>query len=116
MTRSSPRRDLPRSRIGADTARFAIDLAIQVAQLLLSFYGVWLAWQVLLPVLPGPRRPTQHCGAHPRTSSGTMSAIKTVSPHSAGAEPSAWLRRALTRSASASPRLIHHGSTRETSR
>ena len=56
MTRSSLRRDLPRSRIGADMARFAIDLAIQVAQLLLSFYGFWLAWQVLLPVLPGPRR------------------------------------------------------------
>ncbi len=37
-------------------ARFAIDPAIQVAQLLLSYYGFWLAWQVLLPVLPGPRR------------------------------------------------------------
>jgi len=25
-------------------ARFAIDPTIQVAQLLLSFYGFWLAW------------------------------------------------------------------------
>ncbi len=37
-------------------ARFAIDPTIQVAQLLLSFYGFWLAWQVLLPVRPGPHR------------------------------------------------------------
>ncbi len=37
-------------------AQFAIDLAIELAQLLLSFYGFWLVWQVLLPVLPGPPR------------------------------------------------------------
>jgi hypothetical protein len=37
---------------------FAVDLAIQLAQLLLSFYGFWLVWQVLLPVLPGPRQAT----------------------------------------------------------
>ena len=36
-------------------ARFAIDLAIQDAQLLLSFYGFRLARQMLSPVLPGPR-------------------------------------------------------------
>lgn len=35
-------------------AHFAVDLTIQIAQLLLSFYGFWLVWQVLLPVLPGP--------------------------------------------------------------
>ena len=35
-------------------ARFAIDLAIQDAQLLLSFYGFWPAWQMLY----GPARAT----------------------------------------------------------
>ncbi len=35
-------------------AHFVIDTAIQLIQFLLSFYGFWLVWQVLLPVLPGP--------------------------------------------------------------
>jgi len=34
-------------------ARFAIDPTIQVAQLLLSYYGFWLAWQVLYRCGPG---------------------------------------------------------------
>lgn len=35
-------------------AHFVTNTAIQLIQLLLSFYGYWLVWQVLLPVLPGP--------------------------------------------------------------
>ncbi len=34
-------------------ARFAIDPTIKVAQLLLSYYGFWLAWQVLYRCGPG---------------------------------------------------------------
>ncbi len=26
---------------------------------MLSFYGFWLVWRVLLPVLPGPREPIE---------------------------------------------------------
>jgi hypothetical protein len=30
---------------------------IGVAQLVAGFYGFWLVWRVLLPILPGPRDP-----------------------------------------------------------
>jgi hypothetical protein len=31
---------------------------ITIVQYGLSFYGFWLVWRVLLPVLPGPRDPS----------------------------------------------------------
>ena len=34
--------------------RFAVEVAVAVVQLPLSFYGFWLVWRVLLPLLPGP--------------------------------------------------------------
>jgi hypothetical protein len=33
---------------------FVIAVAGAVAQVMLGFYGFWLAWRVLLPYLPGP--------------------------------------------------------------
>lgn len=33
---------------------FVIAVGGAVAQILLGFYGFWLAWRVLLPYLPGP--------------------------------------------------------------
>ncbi len=33
---------------------FLVAVAGAVAQLMLGFYGFWLAWRVLLPYLPGP--------------------------------------------------------------
>jgi hypothetical protein len=34
--------------------RFATEVAVAVVQFALSFYGFWLVWRVLLPLLPGP--------------------------------------------------------------
>lgn len=34
---------------------FLLQTLIAVINLILAFYGFWLVWQVLLPVLPGPR-------------------------------------------------------------
>jgi hypothetical protein len=36
---------------------FGIAVLVQLGQIVLSFYGFWLVWRVLLPVLPGPREP-----------------------------------------------------------
>ncbi len=36
---------------------FFWDTVIGVAQLVAGFYGFWLVWRVLLPILPGPRDP-----------------------------------------------------------
>ncbi len=36
---------------------FILAVAGAVTQILLGFYGFWLAWRVLLPYLPGPRDP-----------------------------------------------------------
>jgi len=36
---------------------FLWDTVIGVAQLVAGFYGFWLVWRVLLPILPGPRDP-----------------------------------------------------------
>lgn len=38
---------------------FGIALLVRLGQLVLSFYGFWLVWRVLLPVLPGPRDPVE---------------------------------------------------------
>ena len=38
---------------------FGIALLVRLGQLVLSFYGFWLVWRVLLPVLPGPREPDE---------------------------------------------------------
>ncbi len=38
---------------------FGIALLVRLGQLVLSFYGFWLVWRVLLPVLPGPRDPDE---------------------------------------------------------
>ncbi len=38
---------------------FGIALLVRLGQLALSFYGFWLVWRVLLPVLPGPREPDE---------------------------------------------------------
>ncbi len=38
---------------------FGIALLVRLGQLLLNFYGFWLVWRVLLPVLPGPREPDE---------------------------------------------------------
>lgn len=35
---------------------FLVHLAIVLAQIILGFYGFWLVWRVLLPVLPGPEK------------------------------------------------------------
>ncbi len=34
---------------------YMLRTVIAVVQLVLSFYGFWLVWRVLLPELPGPR-------------------------------------------------------------
>jgi len=36
---------------------FIIAVAGAITQIMLGFYGFWLAWRVLLPYLPGPREP-----------------------------------------------------------
>ena len=36
---------------------FIAAVAGAATQILLGFYGFWLAWRVLLPYLPGPRDP-----------------------------------------------------------
>ncbi len=36
---------------------FGIAVLIQLGQIVLGFYGFWLVWWVLLPVLPGPADP-----------------------------------------------------------
>lgn len=33
---------------------YGIDAAITLGRIVLAFYGFWLVWRVLLPVLPGP--------------------------------------------------------------
>lgn len=33
---------------------FGLQMLITVGQITLGFYGFWLIWRVLLPVLPGP--------------------------------------------------------------
>ncbi|WP_041231851.1 hypothetical protein [Deinococcus peraridilitoris] len=38
---------------------FLLQTLLAAGQLLLAFYGLWLVWQVLLAVLPGPRDPAQ---------------------------------------------------------
>ncbi len=69
------------------------------------------------------RRPSQMGSLHvtaiagqPLMSRGMVSAMRTVSPHSAGAEPRVWSRRAATRCASAWLRVIHQGLVRASSR
>lgn len=34
---------------------FLLETALAVSQLILAFYGFWLVWRVLLPLLPGPQ-------------------------------------------------------------
>jgi hypothetical protein len=34
---------------------FLAHAAIAVANFILGFYGFWLVWRILLPLLPGPR-------------------------------------------------------------
>ncbi len=34
--------------------RVAVEVTVAVVQFALSFYGFWLVWRVLLPLLPGP--------------------------------------------------------------
>jgi hypothetical protein len=36
---------------------FVLSVAAALGQSVLSFYGFWLVWRVLLPVLPGPPEP-----------------------------------------------------------
>jgi len=36
---------------------FILAVAGAITQIMLSFYGFWLAWRVLLPYLPAPRDP-----------------------------------------------------------
>jgi uncharacterized protein YggT (Ycf19 family) len=38
--------------------KYVLEWAVTVVQYALSFYGFWLVWRVLLPVLPGPRDPS----------------------------------------------------------
>ncbi len=38
---------------------FGIALLVQLGELVLSFFGFWLVWRVLLPVLPGPSDPEE---------------------------------------------------------
>jgi hypothetical protein len=35
---------------------FGIAVLVHLGQIVLGFYGFWLVWRVLLPVLPGPPR------------------------------------------------------------
>lgn len=39
---------------------FAVAVLVSLGQLVLGFYGFWLVWRVLLPVLPTARHPDQH--------------------------------------------------------
>ena len=34
---------------------FLLQTLIAVIKIVLAFYGFWFVWQVLLPILPGPR-------------------------------------------------------------
>lgn len=36
---------------------YLLHTLIAVGHLVLSFYGFWLVWRVLLPLLPGPKEP-----------------------------------------------------------
>ena len=38
---------------------FLAQTLIAVVNLVAGFYGFWLVWRVLLPVLPGPRDPSE---------------------------------------------------------
>lgn len=33
---------------------WALQILVMLGRILLSFYGFWLVWRVLLPLLPGP--------------------------------------------------------------
>lgn len=35
---------------------FVVHLVIVLSQIVLGFYGFWLVWRVLLPLLPGPQK------------------------------------------------------------
>ena len=70
------------------------------------------------PAGPTSRRPSPVADrpGQPPISKGMVSAISTVKPHSAGAEPRIVSRCAATRSASISLRVDHHGLVRSSSR
>lgn len=34
---------------------YIVGTGVALLQLVLAFYGFWLVWRVLLPILPGPR-------------------------------------------------------------
>ncbi len=38
---------------------FLAKTAIAVLNIVVGFYGFWLVWRVLLPILPGPRDPDE---------------------------------------------------------
>lgn len=40
-------------------AGFGVAVLVRLGQIVLSFYGFWLVWRVLLPVLPGPADPDE---------------------------------------------------------
>jgi hypothetical protein len=44
----------PEERGRRSAVSFAVELAVALVQFALSFYGFWLVWRVLLPLLPGP--------------------------------------------------------------
>jgi hypothetical protein len=73
------------------TMTFMLQTVVAVGQIMLSFYGFWLVWRVLLPELPGPSNPEQrippyaryfidpfvqplasHLHVHPRVLSGLL--------------------------------------------
>ncbi len=35
---------------------FLLQIFIAVFKIMLAFYGFWFVWQVLLPILPGPKK------------------------------------------------------------
>jgi hypothetical protein len=45
---------------------FLAQTGIAVVQLVVGFYGFWLVWRVLLPVLPGPRNPADRIAPYDR--------------------------------------------------
>jgi hypothetical protein len=45
---------------------FLWQTVIGVVQLVVSFYGFWLVWRVLLPILPGPRDPEDRIAPYDR--------------------------------------------------
>ncbi len=70
---------------------YLLQTVIAAGQLVLSFYGFWLVWRVLLPALPGPSKPddriapyagyfidplvqpiARHLHVHPRLLSGLL--------------------------------------------